>query len=112
LFLVWLNHTTENEDLLGSDLDGSCMNNPEFHVVSNVVDGFPDVSFDIKCFHLFYVSEGQFVTHSGLRFETLATNDENVLFIELANTERLSGFLKIWEHDPFLFINREKFASA
>ena len=100
-FLV-LDHTSENHNFLSGDLCSSSMNNPEFEVVCDVVDGLPNILFDIKCFHFLDIVKSKFPANASLWLEALSTNNEDVLLVELANTEGLSWLLEAWEQNPLL----------
>ena len=58
------------------------------------------------------VIEFVLIADSSFWFETFTTNNENILFVELTNTERLSWFLKVWKHDPLLATDREEFTGV
>ena len=107
-----LDHSSKDHDFLSSHLGRSSMNNPEFEIVSDVVDRLPNILFNIESFHLLDIVEGKFTSNSCLWLETLSSNDKDVLLIELANTKCLSGFLKTWEQDPFLARNGEELTSV
>jgi hypothetical protein len=88
------------------------MNDPQLQVISDVVDSLPDVFLNIKGFYLLHVIELQFASDSSFRFQALSTDDENILFVELADTERLSWLIEVWEHNPLLAGDREELTSV
>ena len=87
------------------------MNNPEFEIVSDVIDCFPDIFFNIKSLYLLNIVEGKFTANSRLWLQAFSTNNKDVLLIELAYTECLSRLLKTWKEDPFLARNRKELTS-
>jgi hypothetical protein len=88
------------------------MNDPQLQVISDVVDSLPDVFLNIKSFYLLHVIELQFASDSSFGFQALSTDDENILFIELADTERLSWLIEVWEHNPLFTGDREELTSV
>lgn len=104
LALFRLDHTSENHDLLAFYLDCSSMQDLEFGVVRDVINSFPYVSFDVERLHLLHERIGLFFANSRLWLQTLATNDEDILLIELANAESLSRLFKVWQHNPLFAV--------
>lgn len=87
------------------------MNNSEFKIVSDVIDRFPNIFFNIESLYLLNIVESKFTADSCFWLKAFSTNDKNVLLIELAYTECLSRLLKTWEENPFLARNRKELTS-
>lgn len=92
-FLI-LYHSSEDHDFLTRDLGCSCVNNPKFEVISDIVDGFPDIFLNVKSLNLLNVVKGELSPNSSFRLEALSSNNENILLVELAHTKCLSRLLK------------------
>jgi len=103
-----LDHSSEDHDLLAGDLDGACMDNPQFLVVVDVVYGLPNVALKVECFHFLHKFKGELVADSRLGLQALAADNENVFFIELAYTEGLPRFFKVGHHNPLFASDREE----
>ena len=88
------------------------MNDSQFDIISDEINSLPQVLFNIKRFNFLNVIEFVLITHSSFWFETFTTNNENILFVELTNAERLSWFLKVWKHDPLLATDGEELTSV
>jgi len=78
------------------------MDDPQLAAIRDVINGLPEVLLNIKCFNFLDKVEGKRLTDSGFGPQALATKDEDVLVIELADTEGLSWMLEVWKHDPLL----------
>ena len=88
------------------------MNDSQFDIISDEINSLPQVLFNIKCFNFLNVVKFVLITDSSFWFETFTTNNENILFVELTNAERLSWFLEVWKHDPLLATDGEEFTSV
>jgi len=71
------------------------VDNSKLEIISDIVDGLPDVLLNIKSLNLLNVVELQFVSNSSFWFQTFATHDEDVLIVKLANTKALPWFFKV-----------------
>ena len=78
------------------------MDDPQLAAIRDVINGLPEVLLNIKCFNFLDKVKGKRLTDSGFGPQALATKDEDVLVIELADTEGLSWMLEVWKHDPLL----------
>jgi hypothetical protein len=88
------------------------MNYSKFQVVCDIVDSFPNILFNIECFHLLNVIKCEFWANSSIWFKAFTSNNENILLIKLTNTKGLSRFVKVWKHNPFLTWDWKEFASV
>ena len=112
LALVELCHSAENHDLLAGDLDGPCVNDPKLLVVDDVVDGLPEILFNVEGLHFLDEVERELVPDPGLGLEALAANDEDVLVVEMTHREGLPRLLEVGQHDPLLALDREELAGV
>jgi hypothetical protein len=112
VWIFWLDHATKDQNLLAGDLNGTSIDNLQLEAIGDIVDCFPNISFDVKSLDFFNIGEWLFVTNSCLWLQALSSDNENVLFIELAYTKALSWFIKAGEHDPLFTSDREEFASV
>ena len=78
------------------------MDDPQLAAIRDVINGLPEVLLNVKCFNFLDKVKGKRLTDSGFGPQALATKDEDVLVIELADTEGLSWMLEVWKHDPLL----------
>ena len=78
------------------------MDNPKLLIVSNIIDSLPHVLFNVKCFNFLNKVELEFASNSCVRLQAFTTDNEDVLLVELANTEGLSWLLEAWEQNPLL----------
>lgn len=110
-FLV-LDHSSENHDFLAGDLGSSCVDDSQLEIVRDVVDRLPEASLNVEDLNFLYKLIGKFVADPRFWSKALSTDDEDVLLVELANTEGLTWFRKVGQHDPLLGRNRVKLARA
>lgn len=107
-----LNHTAEDHDFLSGDLGSSCVNDSQLEVVRDVVDGFPKALLNVEHLNILYKLIGKFIANPRFWSKALSTNDEDVLLVELANTETLTWLREVGHHDPLLSRDGVEFARA
>jgi len=78
------------------------MDDPQLAAIRDVINGLPEVLLNVKCFNFLDKVEGKRLSDSSFGPQALATKDEDILVIELADTEGLSWMLEVWKHDPLL----------
>ena len=78
------------------------MYDPQLAAIRDIINGLPEVLLNVKCFNFLDKVEGKRLTNSGFGSQALTTKDKDILVIELAYTEGLSGMLEVWKHDPLL----------
>jgi len=93
-------------------LSSSSMNDSQFDIVSDEVDSLPQILFDIEGFNFLNVVKSVLITNSSFWSETFTANNENKLFVELTNAERLSWLFKVRKHNPFLTGDREELTAV
>ena len=84
------------------------MDDSQLAAICDVINGLPEVLLNVESFNFLDEVEGERLTDSCFRPQALATKDEDILVIELANTEGLPRVLEVREHDPLLARNREE----
>lgn len=86
------------------------MNNSQLEVIRDIVNRLPDVLLNIESLDLLDIVKSELTPDVCLWPQTLTSDDEYVLLVELTNAESLSWLLEAWQQDPFLARDREELA--